>query len=169
MSEELLMYLKELVPAFFVLGGFIIGLIVEAIFRPHYKKAGDCEGFVQMLFCSMRGLFMLLFALIGGFAAVHYMGKNLSAEAHDNIIMGMITIAIIGGTILIARLSAGMIEHLNRKSGGRVPNTTLIENVLKITVYILGVLVLLDYYGVSILPMLTALGWHAPQKSIQLQ
>src|SRR5262249_7384234 len=79
------------------------------------------------------------------------------------------------GTMLIGmRLSINFIiaciRHYTKQSEHRAfPNTSIFENLIRIALFIIGILVILQTLGVSILPIITALGVGGLAVSLALQ
>jgi small-conductance mechanosensitive channel len=61
-------------------------------------------------------------------------------------------------TLMSMRIARDLIRLYGSQVAGALPVATLTQNLAQIAVVILGVLVLLDHFHVSITPMLTALG-----------
>jgi small-conductance mechanosensitive channel len=58
----------------------------------------------------------------------------------------------------MAKLILGLFNLWSAKQSGRFPSTTIFTNIVRITIYIIGMLIILDSVNISIAPMLTALG-----------
>ncbi len=67
-------------------------------------------------------------------------------------------LTIFSVTVAIANLVVRAFENYARRSDINVPATGIILGVFKATIIIAGVLVILNYLGISIAPLLTALG-----------
>jgi len=72
---------------------------------------------------------------------------------------------IVSLTLMSMRIARNLIRFYGSQVAGALPVATLTQNLAQIGVVILGVLILLDHFKVSITPMLTALGvgglaWH---------
>ena len=52
----------------------------------------------------------------------------------------------------------GFFKLWSEQQGGGFPSTTIFTNIVRITVYTIGLLIALDTLNISIAPMLTALG-----------
>ena len=70
----------------------------------------------------------------------------------------LFTINIYTVTRVIARTLSGMVTLHMERSDARMPKTSLLNNILSLIVYSMGVIVVLQYWGISIAPILTALG-----------
>jgi small-conductance mechanosensitive channel len=71
--------------------------------------------------------------------------------------------------VVLARVSIGLFDLKARKSRGDTPTISLFGNIIKLGVYILGILVILQSLGISITPVLTALGVGGLAVALALQ
>jgi len=65
---------------------------------------------------------------------------------------------IFSATVVIANLAVRAFENYTQRSDINIPATGIILGVFKATIIIAGILVILNYLGISIAPLLTALG-----------
>ena len=72
--------------------------------------------------------------------------------------MTLFVLWIVSLTMMSMRIARDLIRLYGSQSAGALPVATLTQNLAQIAVVILGALVLLDHFHVSITPMLTALG-----------
>jgi small-conductance mechanosensitive channel len=78
-------------------------------------------------------------------------------------------VAIISVTIALARLSGKLVDISIAKLKTALPGVSLLTNLARITVYIIGGLVLLHALGISIAPILTGLGIGGVAVALALQ
>jgi len=57
-----------------------------------------------------------------------------------------------------SKLFVGLFNIWSKGQGGGFPSTSMFTNIVKITIYLIGFLIILDRLQISIAPMLTALG-----------
>jgi len=80
-------------------------------------------------------------------------------DEYSNFILIVIKIMLIASiTHSLAKLILGLFELWSKKQEGGFPSTTIFTNIVKITIYVIGLLIILDSVNISIAPMLTALG-----------
>jgi small-conductance mechanosensitive channel len=72
-------------------------------------------------------------------------------------------------TLLAAAIAATLTREYGHKLSGDLPMTSLMQNVVRLTVVVLGVLTVLNGLGVSIAPILTALGVGGLAVALALQ
>jgi len=61
-------------------------------------------------------------------------------------------------TVFAARLAAAMVQHYAQRSDGSGMFGSIFLNITRLIVFVVGVLVILQTLGISITPLLTALG-----------
>ena len=148
--------MEWILPIAFILAGLLAGIIGEKVI---FKKL---ETFVNnkriaggnIIFHSLHRMTFIWFVIGGFFWAV------LSAPLKPDIalvLQKVLTIALLYSvTLVLARLTAGFVNLFIRRAEG-VP-TSLISNLAKITVLVLGTLIILQTVGIQITPIITTLG-----------
>ena len=81
----------------------------------------------------------------------------------------MLALWILSLTIVSSRLAGGIIRFHGSRIPGALPVTTLTQTLAQLAVVILGVMVLLNLWGISITPILTALGVGGLAVALALQ
>ena len=110
---------------------------------------------------------MIWFALIGIYLAVFD-----SPIQDDYKIMAwqfLLIIFVVSIAVVIARMAVGVINLYAEKTQGGLPATSIFTVLTKILIYVLAVLVILQTFGISITPFLTALGVGGLAVALALQ
>lgn len=81
----------------------------------------------------------------------------------------LFTVIILSITRVAARTINGFISLHIERSQEKLPKTTLLNTILNVIIYAMGVLVILQYYGISIAPILTAMGVGGMAVALALQ
>ncbi len=81
----------------------------------------------------------------------------------------LFTVIILTITRVIARTVSGVIDMQIERSQQKMPKTTLLNAIVNGIIYAMGILVVLQYYGISIAPILTALGVGGMAVALALQ
>ena len=81
----------------------------------------------------------------------------------------LFTVIILSITRVAARTINGFISLHSESSQQKLPKTTLLNTILNVVIYAMGVLVVLQYYGISIAPILTAMGVGGMAVALALQ
>ncbi|MEH2402653.1 mechanosensitive ion channel family protein [Nostoc sp.] len=148
--------MEWITPIWFIIAGFVAGIIGEkVIFKKletlvtNRRIAGS-----KIIFRSLHRMTFIWFVIAGFFWAI------LSSPLKPDIaivLQKILTIALLFSvTLVLARLSAGFVNLFIRRTEG-VP-TSLISNLAKATVFVLGTLIILQTMGVQITPIITTLG-----------
>ena len=151
-----------------VVGGLFLGFVIEKIVLRRLKKAAEKTKWEadDLLVRAPRGLTTLIFWLIGIYAAV---GVFPFEESVRGLIGKFLTvILILLGTVLFSRVAAGLVRMYTAKEDA-LPATSIFVNIARTLVLILGFVIILQALGVSITPLLTALGVGGLAVALALQ
>lgn len=153
----------------YVLGGALLGgligvFLMAAVARAMKRmNAGD---YVRAL-SGGRMLFAAIFAILGGRFALE--SANLSTEWIARANDALFVIGALLVTSVAARVGVLVFNVWLVRSGSKLPATSIFTNVIRWIVYIVGGLVILQYLGISITPLLTALGVGGLAVALALQ
>ena len=151
-------YIQWIVPIGFLLAGYAFGRIfdrwivrrLKRIARKSESKADD------ILLDSIGSVTIIWFSLIGAYAAIA--SATLPAD-FAGLLNRTIKIAFIAsGTLFVARLAVGYVNLYAARVSGVLPSTTIFSNLTRVLVCLIGLLITLQTLGISITPILTALG-----------
>ncbi len=161
-------YTQYIIPAAIVLGGLIAGYIFEKIiFHIIKRKMGKTSPHAQIAVRSMRGFVVLLFLIIGIYIDIEIVG--MTPRLHDLLSKVLLVLIIFSVTFVVARLSVGFIKIYSEKNKGVLPSTSIFVNITLILIYIIGLMVIFQTLGISITPILTALGVGGLAVALALQ
>lgn len=108
----------------------------------------------DIIFQSLHRMTFIWFVIAGFFGAV--LSSPLKPDIAD-VLHKVLTIALLYSvTLVLARLTAGFIHLFMRHTEG--VSTSLVSNVAKIAILILGILIILQTVGINITPLITTLG-----------
>ncbi len=153
-------------PAALVIAAVVVGRLLERLAMRRVKDA-DAS--------SLRGRMRVLDALRGAITLwCAALGLYLAAELTDlppafaRVVPKILLVVLIGSISWTAgRAAAGFVGA--HASMGRLPSATLVANLVRLTVLVLGLLVLLQTLGISITPLITALGVGGLAVALALQ
>jgi len=158
-----------LAPASLVGGGILLGLIAEKLLLPIFLKATKrihLESFTVVA-RSMRGIVFLWGFLAGLTAALNLTPiKPESAKFLGHL---PVVLFIFSFTVVLARLSVGFFDLHAKRKDGDTPTISLFTMIIKLAVYALGIMVILQSLGISVTPVLTALGVGGLAVALALQ
>lgn len=137
---------------------FISGLIFKKIIVRRLRKLTERTNWEgdDVILDGLNRTAIPIFLVIGIYISVH----NLPLSEPVIKILDKISVIIImfTATIVSARIAAGFITSYTKRNSELVPATSLFSNITRVIVFILGGLIILQFLGVSITPILTALG-----------
>jgi small-conductance mechanosensitive channel len=110
----------------------------------------------DLLYAVLRGPTVLWFAAAGLFLALEVLdlpGRTVLGVRHTLFVLLVLSISW-----SVARLVGAIVAHLAKPLRGTLASATLLVNVARMIVLALGILIILQTFGVSVTPALTALG-----------
>ena len=121
----------------------------------------------SVVYEALRGP-TLIWALI---LAVHLavQASDLPVKVTSPVSNTLLALWIVSLTLMSMRVVGNLVRHFGNQVPGALPVATLTQNLAQISVVILGVLILLNHFNVSITPILTALGVGGLAVALALQ
>ena len=151
-----------------VVAGVGLGVVLRLLFGRFRRRAeGTSWSGDDMIFGLLRDLSLPLLTLGGLWVAVGEL--ELDDRWHD-LAVGLLSAALIlVATFMVARLAAeGIRATMVRRTGGG-STASIFVNITRLAILLIGSLVLLDNLGVSIAPLITALGVGGLAVALALQ
>jgi len=150
--------------ATFIIGWAVRRLILKAL-RAWTSRTGSRAG--RGLAEALSGPILIWAAILA--LHVGLQSSNLPGKFTDWGAKTLFVLWIVSLTLMCMRIARDSIRFYGSQVAGALPVATLTQNLAQIAVMILGVLVLLDHFHVSITPMLTALGVGGLAVALALQ
>jgi len=153
-----------------VAGGiFVLGLVVRRLVVGHlYALARRTESdWDDMVLRVLRGPVVLWLAILSLAVAAEFTG--LSGRAAALVQRTLVVLIVASITWVAARIAGELVGRAMAPAGGRLPAASLVENVVRGVVIVLGGLVILQTLGISIVPIVTALGVGGLAVALALQ
>jgi small-conductance mechanosensitive channel len=146
------------IPATIVFIGIVLGMIFKQVVHARLKKAAltsKWEGDDIILHAVESQIVLWFF-----WAALSLALRDVEIAEPFGLYVSNFLIIILMASIThaAAKLIVGLLNLWSKKQGGGFPSTIMFTNFVWITVYSIGLLVILDALDISIAPMLTALG-----------
>ncbi len=160
---------KLIIPALLFFGGIVLGIIFERVILKWLKKLAQrtkWEG-DDILIASLRRWVTFWFALAGLYFAL--ISLQLSPTFMEHLKRGVMILYIFSATVVLANIGAGFVSAYGRKVQDVLPSTSLFTNLTKIIIFLIGVLIIVNLLGISITPILTALGVGGLAVALALQ
>jgi len=116
---------------------------------------------------ALRWMPISWLTLAGCYSALRYLA--ISAEGLAVVHKVIIVLVIFSFTVVAARIAGSLAGIYSRKAVGAERSVSIFVNAIRLSVYLIGLLVTLQWVGVSIAPMLTALGVGGLAVALALQ
>lgn len=178
MFSQLTQYIPKefsayLLPLFYIIGSVLVGLFFEKVVLVLLRKVtakmrwkGD-----DAILNAMKGMLFLWSFCAGLYFAAMYAVRdiplNTSLFTLASQILGLVIIASI--TVIAARSAVGFIHLYAGKIRGVFASTSIFSNITKGLIFFIGVLIGLQTIGISITPILAALGVGGLAVALALQ
>ena len=158
-----------LVPSCIVLAALAAGIIADRLIRRYigHHLAVEESTWKYVLIRSMQGVPIFFSFIIGLYWAID--AVEISPTLTKLLSYLLFTSNVFSITRVLARTVDGVVTMYFERSGRNLPKTTLLNSILVGVIYAMGLLVILQYYGISIAPILTAAGVGGMAVALALQ
>ena len=158
-----------ILPLCIVAGAFLLGLIFDKIVLKQIRKIAqrtkwECD---DIFIHNIHGVTIFWFVAAGCYGALLNIPMNASLLHH--LQKGLLILVILSVTWVLSKILVGFVDVYSKRVGGALLSTSMFANVTKILVFILGILIILQTLGISIAPILTALGVGGLAVALALQ
>jgi small-conductance mechanosensitive channel len=161
--------LKLVVPACLLLGTLVAGYLVKrALFRAFSRWAEKTSSRVDVVLQESLGGPILIWSLILG---IYLATESLDLPERSTRLIErtLLILTIFSLTMMASRLASNLIRFYGSRVQGAMPVTTLTQNVAQLFIVLVGALLLLHQFGVSVTPILTAFGVGGLAVALALQ
>ncbi|MCX7995516.1 MAG: mechanosensitive ion channel family protein [candidate division WOR-3 bacterium] len=161
--------IKYIVPIIIVCGSVVLGLICQIIIFGWLKSLakktrwrGD-----EVIIHSLQGWIILWFLIAGLSVAL----PRIITEAQVLFIINKILFvaAIFSITAVIANIAVGFVDMSSTAIKEAIPRTTILTNITRVFILLIGILIILHSLGISIAPILAGLGIGGLAVALALQ
>jgi small-conductance mechanosensitive channel len=156
-----------LLPAAAVVAGLFLGLLARRAIIPILARAAHRSAWKYDAAAveALRSPLIMWCTLAGVYAAVEIL--QLPNRGERIVAQALLVVAILSVTWALARFTVRALR--TSASEGALPSVSLIANVAAAGIYVLGALVVLERLGISITPIVTALGIGGLAVALALQ
>ncbi|MFB8777293.1 mechanosensitive ion channel family protein [Streptomyces broussonetiae] len=147
-----------------VLAAFLLRMLTRWLAR-HAKRTrweGD-----DVLVGALRTLLPWAAIAGGAASAAAVLPLTATVQRHTNQVLTVLLIFV--ATVTAARVVAGLVQTVTQSRSGVAGSATIFVNITRILVLAIGFLVVLQTLGISIAPLLTALGVGGLAVALALQ
>ena len=157
------------IPLSIIVGALASGWIFHRVVLRRIARVLPAAGWEpgKVIIDAVRRMTILWFFLAGVYVAALSISPR---EATLGLIRTWVTVlAIFSVTVVVSRAIVGIIDAYAKKLEGVLPSTSIFSNIARAVVFIVGILVILQFLGISIAPILTALGVGGLAVALALQ
>jgi len=169
MFAEIPNAIERAIPLAIFISCNIVGILIsKMVFAKLNGMLGKItETYQEITAKAFRGMPTILGIIIGSYGAIHIIDLSTYwLHLLDGI---FIVISMFSATVIAARTVSGIVKTHVWKTEGILPSASILANLAEVSVYIIGLLILLQTLGVSIAPILTALGVGGLAVALALQ
>ncbi len=162
------------IPSAIVAGGLVLGLIADRFVLPRLQRYAVGRRWVggDLWIASLHGVTLAFFLIAGLYIALLAMPMHPTSVTivHKGFLVALIPL----GTLVLARIAGELVSSyswsLHRRRGAEaLPSPSILSNLTKLLVFIVGGLIILQSLGIAISPILTALGVGGLAVALALQ
>ena len=153
-------------PALTIVCGILLGFIFKRFVHSRLKKAAERSNWAgdDAVLEAIEPHIVVWFFLgalsisVSKIEAVQPQNTYLISILNDYAPKFLIIVLIGSITLAIGNLSVSIFDLWARDQEKGFPSTTMFTNFVRIAIYVIGILIILDALSISITPMITALG-----------
>jgi small-conductance mechanosensitive channel len=157
------------IPVAIIAAALALGFFLERLFIRFASKFFEKRSWPigRRLVRSFNGIITIWF----GLAAFRSVLSDLPIKASALPLIGHTASALFIGSvaILFARIVVSFFRTYSTQHAGAVSSITLVENIVRAAVYLVGIFEVLHAYGVAVTPLLAALGVGGLAVALALQ
>ena len=167
--EHLPKLMDFIIPLSLFIGCNVVGVMVSNVvfLRLGRLLQATLGLYYEVIVKAFRGMPIIWGLMLGSYAAIHIIDLNVYWLTILKTFF--VTVSIASTTIIVARMFSGIVKSYAVKREGIFPTASILGNLVEISIYLVGVLILLQNFGVSITPILTALGVGGLAVALALQ
>jgi small-conductance mechanosensitive channel len=160
---------KWVIPAVYIIGGLLAGIIFEKIIITKLKQFAKRAKWKADLIIidSLRGVIIIWLLIAGIYGALLNIAISPTLLTHVKNVL--LAIVILAGTIALGKMAAGFVSLYVQREDVPLPSTSIFRNIAKLVVFLIGIMMILQTLGISITPVLTALGVGGLAAALALQ
>jgi len=153
----------------YLAAGIILGWVIKLIVIPLLRRIAVKTKWKSddLIIDTISSWIIFWFFLFSCLLAL----SQLDFDANTKIIIqkSISSLYIFSFTWIISRILSGMLDIRSAKDDSVIPSTSIIGNIVKVIVFCVGVMVILQVFNVSVTPILTALGVGGIAVALALQ
>jgi small-conductance mechanosensitive channel len=153
----------------FFVAGIVLGYLIYRVVSARVRRSETLtrSGGVGFTITAVRDVAIAWFTIGGAYAGISFL--RLTPEAHRAVGRGLLVLVILSATIIGARVVSDAVKVYALRTTGVMQASSIFITVGRLIIYLVGFLILLQTFGISITPILTALGVGGLAVALALQ
>ncbi len=153
----------------YIVSGFLIGMFVHKIIMPLIARLARKTTIKSddLIIKSIRNWVIPWFLALGLFLGLRRL--DLDSRFIYWLENGLMIFYVLSATLIVARIISGMLSIKAAGSDAAIPSSSIVGNIVRGIIYCVGLLIILQSQGISITPVLTALGVGGLAVALALQ
>ncbi len=156
-----------------LIGGIVIGWLVKKLIFPFlYKLTHKTKWKTDDLVIESIGSWIIFWFFLGSCLYILPIFTDTFSFAKRNELTFQRIVSslfIFSLAMVIARIAGGLLQIRSQKDDSEFPSTSILGNILKAIVYCIGLIFILQTFGIAIAPLVTALGVGGIAVALALQ
>lgn len=159
----------SLLLSLYVMGGLFIGWSINRWLMPLFGRISSktATAVDDLLITSVRKWTIAWLTATGLFIGLRRI--SMEDRYHDWLEQALIIFFIFTITLITGKVVAGLVRIKASGSDTVIPSSSIISNIIRTIIFIVGLLLILQTLGISITPLLTALGVGGLAVALALQ
>jgi small-conductance mechanosensitive channel len=156
-------------PFVILLVTFALAYIVRGVLfnrLSHWTRNSKTE-IDDIIISAVKNPFILWFLMLGIYLALEF--SNLPEGVVHVFAKVLVVLGIISVTLAVANISSGLSRVYSKKMEAALPAASLTQNVVRMIIFVIGILIILNSLGISITPILATLGVGGLAVALALQ
>jgi len=151
------------------MGSLFAGILTDRILVAKLQKMAGTSRFKldDIIIGAFKGMIVSWFFLAGIYMSLWWGFEDSGWRETVSRILAALAISSI--TVVATRIAAGLVQAYSESNDGHLPSISIFTNLTRFIVMSIGLLILLQYFGISITPVLTALGVGGIAVALALQ
>ncbi|MFN4182265.1 MAG: mechanosensitive ion channel family protein [bacterium] len=169
LMSEVIQLFKGMVALSFIAGGFLAGLVAQKVFAYIVRKSSLLWKWTgeEVVIGTLRNWIVFWGILAGVYAALFQL--PLKPPAVNILNKTLVLLIIFSVTVVVAGIAGGFVNIYQEKMQSALPSATILTNVTKIFILLIGLLMVMSSLGISMAPILTGLGIGGVAVGLALQ
>lgn len=161
--------LELVAPACLLLATLAVGYILKRLIFRALHRWGDSTSskLDEVLTKSLATPIMIWSLILGIYFATESL--ELPERFRQNVDRGLLILVILSLTLMASGLAGKLIRFYGSRSPDSMPAATLTQNLVQLSIVMMGLVIMLNHLGISITPILTALGVGGLAVALALQ